>query len=147
MRRREFIRLLGGAAAVWPLAARGQQPVKMKRIAMVHPSNKVEELTINGRYRAFFEELTRLGYVEGQNLAVERYSGEGQPERYAELAREVVSSHPDLVFAIAGPLALAFRRETTTIPIVTLTADPIAIGLPACIQRTQGGSTRCDNSF
>jgi putative ABC transport system substrate-binding protein len=79
--------------------------------------------------RRFFEELTRLGHVEGKNLAVERYSGEGRTERYAELTRHVVSSNPDLIFAIAGPLALSFKTATTTIPIVTVTADPIAIGL------------------
>jgi putative tryptophan/tyrosine transport system substrate-binding protein len=130
MRRREFMNFVGSAA--WPLVARAQQPVKMmKRIAMVHPSSKIEDLTIKGgrRFKAYFDELTRLGYVEGQNLAVERYSGEGRPERYAELARYVVSTNPDLIFAIAGPLALSFKTATATIPVVTVTADPIAIGL------------------
>ncbi len=98
MRRRDFITALG-AAATWPLAARAQQPAKMKRIALVTSSAKVSEISVNGRpyYRAFFEELSRLGYVEGQNLGVERYSGEGRPERYAELARDVVNTHPDLI--------------------------------------------------
>jgi putative ABC transport system substrate-binding protein len=140
MRRREFMMLVSSAAA-WPLAARAQQAAKMKRVAMVHPSNKVDDLTINGRYKAFFEELSRLGYVEGQNLAVERYSGEGRPERYVALVREVVSSHPDLIFAIAGPLALAFKTATTTIPIVTVTADPIAIGLVPSIAHPGGNIT------
>src|SRR5216684_3586190 len=98
MRRRDFITALG-TAATWPLAARAQQPAKMKRIAIVFPSAKVSEISVSGppRYRAFFEELSRLGYVEGQNLGVERYSREGQPERYAELARDVVNTHPDLI--------------------------------------------------
>jgi putative ABC transport system substrate-binding protein len=80
MQRRDFITLFGGTAVTWPLAVRAEQPAKMKRVAMVHPSRKVDELTINGPpfYKAFFEELSRLGYVEGQNLAVERYSGEGE---------------------------------------------------------------------
>jgi hypothetical protein len=74
MRRRKFIMLLGGAVAVWPIVARAQQPAKMKRIAFVHPTNKVGEISVSGRpyFRAFFEELSRLGYVEGQNLGVER---------------------------------------------------------------------------
>src|SRR5258705_5577218 len=86
MRRRDFITALG-TAATWSLAARAQQPAKMKRIAIVFPSAKVSEISMSGppRYRAFFEELSGLNYVEGQNLKVERYSGEGQPERYAEL--------------------------------------------------------------
>ena len=68
------------------------------------PFVKVSELSVSGRpyFRAFFEELSRLGYVEGQNLGVERYSGEGRPERYAELARDVVNTHPDLI--LTSPL-------------------------------------------
>jgi putative ABC transport system substrate-binding protein len=99
MRRRDFITLFGGTAATWPLAARAQQPAKMKRIAIVSPATKVSDINVNGqpRYRAFFEELVRLGHVEGQNLGVERYSGEGRTERYAELVRDVVNTHPDLI--------------------------------------------------
>src|SRR6266850_2772426 len=125
MRRRDFITALC-AAATWSLAARAQQPTKMKRIAYVHPSAKVSEISVSGRpyYRAFFEELSRLGYVEGQNLAVERYSGEGRIERYSELAREVVGSHPDLIFAMSGAIALPLKLATTTIPIVTILFDP-----------------------
>jgi putative ABC transport system substrate-binding protein len=143
MRRRKFITLLGGAAAVWPIVARAQQPAKMKRIAFVHPSNKVSEISVSGRpyYRAFFEELSRLGYVEGQNLGVERYSGEGRPERYAELARDVVNTHPDLILAVGARLSLDFKMATTTIPIVSLIIDPIAMGLVASIARPGGNIT------
>jgi ABC-type uncharacterized transport system substrate-binding protein len=142
MRRRDFITALG-AAATWPLAARAQQPAKMKRIAFVHPSAKVSEISVSGRpiYRAFFEELSRLGYVEGQNLGVERYSGEGRPERYAELARDVVNTHPDLILAVAARLSLDFKMATTTIPIVSLINDPIALGLVASIARPGGNIT------
>ena len=143
MQRRDFITLFGGTAATWPLAVRAQQPSKMKRVAMVHPSRKVDELTINGPpfYKAFFEELSRLGYVEGQNLAVERYSAEGRVERYAGLAREVVGSHPDLIFAPHGALALPFKSATTTIPIVAITGDPIALGLVPSIAHPGGNIT------
>ena len=142
MRRRDFITALG-TAATWPLAARAQQPTKMKRIAFVHPSNKVSELSVSGSrsFRAFFEELTRLGYVEGQNLGVERHSGEGRPERYAELARDVVNTHPDLILAVGARLSLDFKMATTTIPIVTVIIDPIAMGLVASIARPGGNIT------
>jgi putative tryptophan/tyrosine transport system substrate-binding protein len=142
MRRRDFITALG-SAATWPLAAQAQQPAKIRRIAFVSPSTKVSEMSVNGlpRYRAFFEELSRLGYVEGQNLRVERYSGEGQPERYAELVRDVVSTQPDLILAVAARLSLDFKMTTTTIPIVTLVIDPIAIGLVASIARPGGNVT------
>src|SRR3954447_17701166 len=143
MRRRAFITLLGGTAAAWSLVARAQQPAKMKRIALVTPSTKVSEISLSGRayYRAFFEELDRLGYVEGQNLGVDRYSGEGRPERYAELARDVVNTHPDLILAVAARLSLDFKAATTTIPIVTVIVDPIAMGLVASIARPGGNIT------
>jgi putative ABC transport system substrate-binding protein len=81
-----------------PLSARAQQSAMLKRIAFVSPSRKVSEMSLSGppHYRAFFEKLSRLGYVEGQNLGVKRYFGGGQPERYAELVRDVVKTHPDL---------------------------------------------------
>src|SRR6476660_2712982 len=143
MQRREFITLVGGVAATWPLAARAQQPAKMKQIAFVSPARKASEMSLSGppRYRAFFEELGRLGYVEGQTVGVERYSGEGRPERYAELARDVVNTHPDLILAVGARLSLDFKMATTTIPIVTVIIDPIAMGLVASIARPGGNIT------
>jgi putative ABC transport system substrate-binding protein len=143
MRRREFITLLGGTAATWPLSARAQQPAKMKRIAFVSPSRKVSEMSLNGppHYRAFFEELSRLGYVEGQNLGVERYSGGGQPERYAELVRDVVKTHPDLIVALAASLSLDFKIATATIPVVAIVNEPTVLGLVPSIARPGGNIT------
>src|SRR6476620_12811192 len=143
MQRREFITLFGGTAATWPLAARGQQPAEVKRIAFVNSAGEISRINGSGlsTYRAFFEELSRLGYVEGQNLGVERYSGKGQPERYAELTRDVVNTHPDLILAVGGRLSLDFKMATTTIPIVTIIIDPIAMGLVASIARPGGNIT------
>ena len=142
MRRRDFVTALG-SAATWPLAARAQQPAKMKRIAYVHSAGNVSRISANGEpfYRAFFEELSRLGYVEGQNLGVERYSGDGRTDRYAELARDVVNTHPDLVLAVGGRLSLDFKTATTTIPIVTMIIDPVAMGLVPSIARPGGNIT------
>src|SRR6476620_7956075 len=85
MRRREFIAALMLASTMRVAVA--QQPAKMKHIAIMSAATKVGDMSVSRHrlYRAFFEELSRLGYVEGQNLSVERYSGEGRPERYAEL--------------------------------------------------------------
>jgi putative tryptophan/tyrosine transport system substrate-binding protein len=143
MRRREFITLLGGAAATWSLAARAQQPAKMPRIALVISAGKVSTISVSDSpgFRAFFEELSRLGYVEDQNLGVERYSGEGRTERYPELARDVVNTHPDLILTVGGRLSLDFKMATTTIPIVTMVIDPIALGLVASIARPGGNIT------
>jgi putative tryptophan/tyrosine transport system substrate-binding protein len=80
MKRRQFITLLGGAAAMWPVAARAQQPAKVHRIAIVSPSVPVADMSETGDhpgYVALFKELRRLGNVEGRNLVVERYSAEG----------------------------------------------------------------------
>src|SRR6266702_826398 len=143
MRRREFISVLGGVAASWPLAARAQQSSRMKRIAIVSPATKIGDIGVNGSpfYRVFFEGLSRLGYVEGRNLVVERYSGEGRTEHYADLARDVVNTDPDLIFSQTTRLALNFKAATTTIPIVTTTADPIAGGLVSSLARPGGNIT------
>ena len=100
MRRREFLGALGGAATAWPLAARGQQPARQQRIAIFHPAIPTTLLTETGggsAWRAFFGELRRLGYVEGENLIIERYSAGGHHERYADLAREIVTRNPDVI--------------------------------------------------
>src|SRR5215469_8427643 len=98
MRRREFIAGLLLAGTMQRVQA--QQPAKVYRIAVVSPAIPVAEMTETSplrNYRALFQELHRLGYVEGHNLVVERYSGEGRTEHYAELAREVVRLKPDLI--------------------------------------------------
>ena len=142
MRRREFITLIGGAAAMRPLKARAQQAAKISRIALVISAGKVSTISVSDAgFRSFFEELSRLGYVEGQNLGVERYSGEGRTERYPELARDVVNTHPDLILTVGGRLSLDFKMATTTIPIVTMVIDPIALGLVASLARPGGNIT------
>jgi putative ABC transport system substrate-binding protein len=94
MRRREFIGSLIGTAVAWPLAASAQQPAKVYRIAIVSPSRPVTAMNETSgivAFKALFGELRRLGYVEGQNLIVERFSGEGKIAHYAEVASEVGS--------------------------------------------------------
>jgi putative ABC transport system substrate-binding protein len=138
VKRREFITLLGGTAAAWPLAARGQQPAKVHRIAVVRPSGPVADMTETSdspTSRAFFRELRRLGYVEGQNLIVERYSGDGDQVRYPELAREVVRTKPHLIFAVSAPMVLTFKAATDTIPVVGIMADPVAYGVVSNLAR------------
>jgi putative ABC transport system substrate-binding protein len=118
LKRREFISLLGGTAA-WPLAARAQQPTKTYRIAVVGtaPIAEMSETGNNAGWAALFNELRRLGYVEGRNLIVDRYSGGGREERYADLCREIVRTNPDLIVAITGRFVLGLKAATNTIPI------------------------------
>src|SRR4051794_3404910 len=112
MKRRDFVAGLMIASAMQPAVA--QEPVKTKRIAVVASSTKVSDVSAdkNWLFRAFFEELNRLGFIEGQNLVVERSSAEGRRERNMELAREVVGTHPDVIAAFSGPLAFAFKAAT-----------------------------------
>src|SRR5262245_38162962 len=129
MRRREFIATIGGVAA-FPLVARAQQAAKMRRIAVVHPTHPIADLRETGSpfFRAFFNELRRLGYLENSNIIVERHTAEGRTDRYAEVARQVVDSGPDLVLAVSPEMVRPFKAATTTIPIVAIVADPIAFG-------------------
>jgi putative ABC transport system substrate-binding protein len=142
MKRREFITLLGGAVAL-PIAAQAQQPAKMKRIAVVHTSEPVANMvaSYDRTYRAFFDEVSRLGFVEGKNLVVERYSAGGQPDRYGQLVRDVVDTHPDAILSGESVLGLAFKAATTTIPIITVSPDPVALGLVSNIARPGGNLT------
>jgi hypothetical protein len=123
-----------------------QQPEKTKRIALVASSTRVSDMRAdkNWLFRAFFEELNRLGFIEGQNLVVERYSAEGRRERHVELAREVVGTHPDVIAALSGALALAFKAATTEIPIVTNAADPVAQGLVQSLAHPETSPVRAE---
>ena len=144
MRRRKFISLLGGAAAAWPLAARAQQPARQQRIAIFHPAIPTTLLTETGggsAWPAFFGELRRLGYVEGQNLLIERYSAEGHHERYADFARDIVTRNPDVIVTGTNPVVIAFNAATSKIPIVAFMLDPLKAGLVTSLARPGGNLT------
>ena len=143
MRRREFIMLVC-SAATWPFAARAQQATKTYHIALVHPSLSVADMNESGGnpyYGALFKELRRLGYIEGVNLVVTRYSGEGREERFPELCQEVVRTKPDVIVASSSRLVLAFKAATDTIPVVASMADPVPFGIVANIARPGGNIT------
>ena len=141
MKRRDFVAGLLIASAMRPAVA--QQPGKMKRIAIVATATKVGEMTAgkNRLYRVLFEELNRLGFIEGQNLVVERYSAEGRRERHVELARQVVGTHPDLILLFSTSQAFAFKAATTEIPIVVTSGDPVANGLVPSLAHPGGNIT------
>ena len=143
MRRREFIAGLGSAAG-WPLAARAQQSANVYLIAIVRTSGSIADMTEAGdnpSYSVLFKELRRLGYIERQNLIVERHSGEGHQERYTEIANEVVRTRPDLIVAVSSPLVLIFKAVTDTIPVVGVMADPVAYGVVPNLARPGGNIT------
>jgi putative ABC transport system substrate-binding protein len=123
MRRRKFIALLGGSAVAWPLAALAQRPAKMWLIGFIaHGHVKA--------YDALIEGLRELGYVEGQNIIVERRYAEGRAERFQEFAREMVERKADVIVVVTTPAAQAVMKTTTTIPIIhPAIIDPLGAGL------------------
>src|SRR3954454_18694627 len=120
MRRRKFVALLGAGAA-WPSMAVAQPRATQHRIAIFHPAIPTRLLTETGggsAWRAFFAELRRLGYVEGENLLIERYSAEGDHGRYATIVQEIVARRPDLIVTGTNPVVTAFAGANSRIPVV-----------------------------
>jgi putative ABC transport system substrate-binding protein len=142
MKRRDF--LAGVLLAATSQHAEAQQHSKVYRLALAAPSTPITEMTEESGhpvYSPLFMELKRLGYIEGTNLVVERYSGNGRSENYPELARTVVGSTPDLIFILTGRLTRFFKEATTALPIVTWGGDPIAFGLATSLARPDGNIT------
>jgi putative ABC transport system substrate-binding protein len=143
MRRRDFIAGLMFAGVTG--RAQAQQTWKVYRIAFAHPTAPVADQNQASRgslaIPAVFEELTRLGYVEGRNLLIERYSGEGRAAHYPDLARQIVSRNPDLIIAFNNFLVLDVKAATSTIPIVGTFANPIAAGIVPSLARPGGNIT------
>jgi putative ABC transport system substrate-binding protein len=137
MRRRNFI------FGLWALAltgnAQAQQNGKVHRIAIVSTAGPPAHLL--SRDWPMWDEFRRLGYVEGQNLLIERYSGEGRAEHYPELARDVVRRSPDVIIAFPNALVLDLKASTTTIPIVAIFAFPVEAGIVQSLARPGGNIT------
>jgi putative tryptophan/tyrosine transport system substrate-binding protein len=138
MARREFITLLGGAAATWPLAARAQQPGKLPTVGIIGSGT----LATHGHwYAALVQRLRELGWIDGRTVAVEYRWAEGRPERFAEIAAEFVRLKVDVIVTVGGAV-LAAKQATSVIPIVFGAAsDPLGMGLVASLARPGGNVT------
>ena len=139
MRRREFITLLGGAAAAWPVAARAQQPA----MPVIGFLNLVSPETYADRLRAFRQGLKDTGYVEGENVAIDYRWADNQIDRLSPMAAELVRRRVAVITAAGGnAAAVAAKAATTTIPIVfSTTEDPVRLGFVASLARPGGNLT------
>jgi putative tryptophan/tyrosine transport system substrate-binding protein len=137
--RRDFITLLGGAAATWPLAARAQQSGKLATIGCLVPGTP----SSHGQWFAVFvQRLRELGWIEGRTVAVEYRWAEGRSERFAEIAAELVQRKVDVIVTASTGGVLAAKQATSVIPIVFAVAgDPVGIGLVASLARPGGNVT------
>ena len=140
MRRREFMTLIGGTAVVWPLAARAQQAPKVPIVGFLHPGFADSGSPV---FDALGQGLRDAGYVEGETVKIEARWARGKPEVLAQLARELIQLHADLLVANARASIEAARAATTDLPIVAndLESDPVASGYVASLARPGGNLT------
>ena len=141
IRRREFVFTLGVAAAAWALAARAQQPDRMRRIGVLmnFAADDPESL---GRITVFVQSLHGLGWSVGHNLQIDYRFGAGDVERYRRFASELVALAPDVLVTAGAPAVEALQRATRTVPIVFVTVtDPVGGGLVASLARPGGNTT------
>ena len=137
LKRREFVALLGGAAA-WPLVAHAQQPGKLPTIGILGGQTRS---TAGQFFAAFEQRLRELGWSEGRTVAIEIRWAEGRSERFAEIAAEFVRLKVDVIVT-SGPPVFAAKQATSVIPIVFATvADPLSTGLVASLTRPGGNVT------
>jgi putative tryptophan/tyrosine transport system substrate-binding protein len=139
LRRRQFITLLGGAAAAWPVSARAQQPAKVARIGILGLASAAAVAPYVEAIRAG---LRDLGYIEGKNLIIEYRFGDGRYDRLPDLAAALVRLYVDVLVTFAAPGTQAAKSATATIPIVmAVTADAVGTGLIASLAHPGGNVT------
>jgi len=141
MRRREFITLLGGAAAAWPRAARAQQGGRMRRIGVLMSGVESDPRTLE-YITAFAQGLAELGWTVGRNVRIEYRWGAGDLDRFRRYAAELVALSPDVVLASAGSIVGAFQQASRTVPIVFVTTiDPVGGGWVESLSRPGTNAT------
>jgi putative ABC transport system substrate-binding protein len=139
MRRREFIKGIGGLSAAWPLAARAQQSERMRLVGVLMGFSEQAGQSLVTTFRGA---LRTLGWVEGTNLRIELRWGAGDAGRIGTFAKELVDLQPDVILAQTTPVAVAIARHTNAIPIVFVTvSDPIGSGLATSVTHPGGNAT------
>jgi len=138
MRRRDFIKMIGGGAAAWPLVARAQQAERMRRVGVLMPFAK-DNPDGQARVAAFLRELQQLGWTEGGSIQIEYRWGSGDLQK---AAAELVALSPDVILASSTPAVAALQQATRTVPIVfAQVADPVSAGFVASLAKPGGNTT------
>jgi putative ABC transport system substrate-binding protein len=139
MKRRDFMSLLGGAAATWPLAGRAQQAAKLPTIGYLGPNTR----SVDGpRIDAFLQRLRELGWLDGRTMTIEYRWAEGRNEHLADMAAELVRRKVDVIFTSATPPTIAAKQATSIIPIVfAAVGDPVSAGVVDSLSRPGGNTT------
>jgi putative tryptophan/tyrosine transport system substrate-binding protein len=141
IRRREFITLLGGAAAAWPLVARAQQPTRMLRIGVLI-STAADDPEVQTRNTAFLQGLQQLGWTDGRNVRIDFRWGAGNADAIRNYAAELVALAPDVILASGTASMSPLQQATRTVPIVfTIVVDPVGAGLVESLARPGGNFT------
>jgi putative tryptophan/tyrosine transport system substrate-binding protein len=141
MRRREFVTLLGSAAAAWPLAARAQQNEGVRRIGVLMPLAE-DDAEGQARLTAFLQGLRELGWTDGRNVRIDTRWTAGKPDEIRKYAAEFAALAPDVILAAATPIVAALQPATRTVPIVfVLVSDPVAAGFVDSLSRPGGNIT------
>jgi len=141
MKRREFITLLGSGALAWPLAARAQQPERMRRIGVLH-SLAADDPEAQARLTAFVQGLQELGWTDGRNVRIDYRWAAGDAERIRRYAAELAALAPDVILAMGGAVVPSLLQATRTVPIVfTQTPDPVGAGFVNSLARPGGNIT------
>src|SRR6266446_10096684 len=145
MNRRRVIRIFGGAAVSWPLAARGQQPAQMRRVGMLIGYSENDPET-QARLSAFRQGLEHLGWKEGGSVRIDYRFAPASPDEAQVFAKELVALQPDVLVGNSTPATAALLHETRTIPIVFVgVSDPLGSGFVASITRPGGNTTGFTN--
>jgi putative tryptophan/tyrosine transport system substrate-binding protein len=140
MRRREFIGLLGGAAAVWSLAARAQQTEPMRRIGAL--TGIGDDESARARVAAFVQALAQLGWVDGRNVRIDYRPGGGDIDKIRKHATELAANAPDVIFATGTPAVEQLLKATRAVPIVfAFTPDPVGAGIVESLSQPGGNAT------
>jgi putative tryptophan/tyrosine transport system substrate-binding protein len=142
MKRREFITLLGGGAAGWPLAVRAQQPERMRRIGVLTSGAIADDPDGRARSAAFLQGLQQLGWTDGRNIRIDYRWGAGDADNLRKYAAELVALAPDVILASGTATVAPLLQETRTVPIVFVqVTDPVGAGFVDSLAKPGGNAT------